>query len=157
MSTSQEDKLRAQISDLDTDLLILQGKMDILLGQMSLIQNERQRLATYLNQVNHSGVESRMTTGASSRSSNEVNGVQTESALQRRSAIRTGSIKADILRVLQSHPEGLLALDILREINSSRDEPLQRTSLSPQLSRLQRDGHIANSHGLWAVTQTSSP
>lgn len=54
-----------------------------------------------------------------------------------RAAPTTLTIKDAILKVLEDHPTGLNANDILREINTKFfDGTIERTSFSPQMSRL---------------------
>jgi hypothetical protein len=67
--------------------------------------------------------------------------------------IKPNTIMADVLEVLEKHPEGLIALDILRKLNedSERAEPLVRTSLSPQLSRLKQAGFIDLDGAVWKL------
>jgi hypothetical protein len=55
------------------------------------------------------------------------------------------------MSVLPEFPEGLLALDILAKINARFDLSLVRTSLSPQLTRLKREGRITNRGSIWLV------
>jgi hypothetical protein len=61
------------------------------------------------------------------------------------------TIKEAIMSVLPEFPEGLLALDILAKINARFDLSLVRTSLSPQLTRLKREGRITNRGSIWLV------
>lgn len=64
--------------------------------------------------------------------------------------LNTKSIKEMILEVLDSAPRGLKALGILECINEGYSIKLERTSLSPQLSRLKRDGKIHKTGLYWA-------
>lgn len=55
------------------------------------------------------------------------------------------TIKAAILKVLEEHPEGLTSNAILDEINARYfGGRIERTSFSPQLSRLKAAGEIAS-------------
>jgi hypothetical protein len=61
------------------------------------------------------------------------------------------TIKEAALDVLQDHPKGLIALDILAKINERFSPSLIRTSLSPQLSRLRQDGKLEYHDGIWLL------
>jgi hypothetical protein len=61
------------------------------------------------------------------------------------------TIKEAALTVLADHPEGLLALDLLARINARYDWRLVRPSLSPQLTRLKREGKLVTVDGLWRL------
>jgi len=74
-----------------------------------------------------------------------------------RSGIKPGTIKAEVVKILRAHPHGLIALDILRLLNETRKIPLERTSLSPQLSRLAKAGHIQRRGSLWYIPEVTAP
>jgi hypothetical protein len=57
-----------------------------------------------------------------------------------------------ILEVLEKHPAGLSALDILAEINRRWLPNLPRTSLSPQISRLGQKGKVNQVNSLWRLS-----
>ena len=62
----------------------------------------------------------------------------------------SGTIKQQIRIILgEVNPDGLSAQEILRTIRKRWTPSLERTSLSPQLSRLRRDGVIFNKNGVW--------
>jgi hypothetical protein len=70
---------------------------------------------------------------------------------RRKSAETT--IKEAVLQVLADYPRGLMALDLLAEINKRFQWQLVRPSLSPQLSRLKREGKIFNQGSVWHLTR----
>ena len=59
------------------------------------------------------------------------------------------TIKEGVVAVLDEHPNGMPALDILREINLRYGWAYARESLSPQLSRLKQEGHIDLTGRIW--------
>lgn len=61
------------------------------------------------------------------------------------------TIKEMALAVLEDYPNGLVALDILSEINSRFEQSYVRTSLSPQLSRLRQGGFVHKSGKRWVL------
>ena len=61
------------------------------------------------------------------------------------------TIKQMILIVLEDYPKGIVALDILNEVNKRFDQEFPRTSLSPQLSRLRQSGDIHKSGKRWIL------
>jgi hypothetical protein len=61
------------------------------------------------------------------------------------------TIKQGILAVLADHPEGLLALDLLAHLNNRYPWKLARPSLSPQLTRLKREGRVIYDRGIWRL------
>jgi uncharacterized protein YqgV (UPF0045/DUF77 family) len=81
---------------------------------------------------------------------------QIQSALK---AIEETEIKSQltimqaVLEVLKDHPDGMTALEILHEINTRYFAGrIERTSLSPQLSRLKdRDGKIVLKGNRWLL------
>ncbi len=69
------------------------------------------------------------------------------------SEIIPNTIKDEVMKILEKNKDGLIALDILAELNKKRSEPLVRTSLSPQLSRLKRAGYIQLIGSLWRLVE----
>ncbi|PHR94255.1 MAG: hypothetical protein COA69_01270 [Robiginitomaculum sp.] len=61
-----------------------------------------------------------------------------------------GSIKADVLELLADYSDGLAALEVLKMLKVKRVN-LLRTSLSPQLSRLKREGRLLYDGGRWKL------
>jgi hypothetical protein len=61
------------------------------------------------------------------------------------------TIKQAVLEVLTGKSEGMLALDILAEINQRFQLGIVRPTLSPQLTRLKRDGSVVNNGGYWSL------
>lgn len=68
-----------------------------------------------------------------------------------RAPVRGMTIKQMVIKALEDHPNGLIALDILSEINSRFGKSYVRTSLSPQLSRLGKAGKIHKSGKHWIL------
>jgi hypothetical protein len=66
------------------------------------------------------------------------------------------TIKEAVIEILNSKPHGLTAMDILKELNSMTDTKYPRTSLSPQLSRLKRDGRITQSGIVWSLAKSKA-
>src|SRR5438132_7723244 len=81
-----------------------------------------------------------------------VNGLQKTRQSKPRT---TPTIKDAVLQVLRDRPEGLVALDILREINDRFELGIKRPSLSPQLTRLKRAGKITNDGMVWQFVPTN--
>lgn len=63
-----------------------------------------------------------------------------------------GVIKRAVLKILSETTVGMDALAILRALNDRLGSNYQRTSLSPQLSRLKSDGLVRLDGTLWSVT-----
>ncbi len=61
------------------------------------------------------------------------------------------TIKEMVIEVLKEAPEGLEANDIIDRINLFYGKKIQRTSLSPQLTRLKRDEKIQLNENLWKL------
>jgi hypothetical protein len=59
------------------------------------------------------------------------------------------TLKQAVVEVLQDNEHGLLALNILREINRRHNAGYVRASLSPQLSRLKQEGNIELTGRVW--------
>jgi hypothetical protein len=66
--------------------------------------------------------------------------------------IKPNTIMDTVLKILRESPRGLIALDILAKINLNRDQPIERTSLSPQLSRLKQGGFIELEGSTWKLS-----
>ena len=65
-------------------------------------------------------------------------------------AARPKTIKEMVLRLLtEAYPSGLTALEILEGIQKRWMPGLERTSLSPQLTRLKNDALVVNRVGKW--------
>jgi hypothetical protein len=65
------------------------------------------------------------------------------------------TIKDMIRQILRGRPDGLSAGDILSEISERFGTVVERTSLSPQLSRLRKAGDVTLEQGRWYSTQIS--
>ena len=61
------------------------------------------------------------------------------------------TIKEVVVEVLADKPNGLTALDILSAINETTGMNYARTSLSPQLSRLKREGKLKKDGIVWSL------
>jgi hypothetical protein len=67
-----------------------------------------------------------------------------------------GTIKRAVLKTLEDAPGGMDALTILAAINHRLGSHFERTSLSPQLSRLKEDGFISLHGKLWKLAPFSA-
>jgi hypothetical protein len=68
------------------------------------------------------------------------------------------TIQDAVMEVLADHhPQGLIALDLLAQLNTKFGWRIVRTSLSPQLSRLKRAGKIINAGTEWRLTTRPQP
>ncbi|MEQ1956142.1 hypothetical protein [Mesorhizobium sp. CN2-181] len=85
-----------------------------------------------------------------------VNRVQTDipKPLPDIKATRKGTIKDYVVQVLSDHPGGLVALDILAKMNERFGTEFERTSLSPQLTRLKNDEIIDRRGMVWHLLDT---
>lgn len=63
------------------------------------------------------------------------------------------TIKEMVRSILRSRPDGLAAGQILQEIQERFGVAVERTSLSPQLSRLRDSGVVTLDNGRWYSTQ----
>lgn len=70
--------------------------------------------------------------------------------------IRRGSIKDYVVQVLSDSQKGMVALDILAAINERFEKNYDRTSLSPQLSRLRQDGVLGLRGPIWYLARDNS-
>lgn len=70
--------------------------------------------------------------------------------------IRRGSIKDYVVQVLSDSQKGMVALDILAAINERFEKNYDRTSLSPQLSRLRQDGVLGLRGPVWYLARDNS-
>jgi hypothetical protein len=62
-----------------------------------------------------------------------------------------GAIKRAILKTLENAPEGMDALTIVFTINCRAGSNFARTSVSPQLSRLKKDGFVIVTGKVWKL------
>jgi hypothetical protein len=85
-----------------------------------------------------------------------VNGLPTATKRTKRQSASL-TIKRAVMEVLEDHPDGLLALDILGKINERHGSGLVRTSLSPQLSRLKQEGKLKQEGTLWLLAEPKLP
>jgi hypothetical protein len=65
------------------------------------------------------------------------------------------TIKDMVRQILLGRPDGLRAKELLREIQDRFGVTIERTSLSPQLSRLRESGEITLVNGRWYSQQIS--
>ena len=66
------------------------------------------------------------------------------------------TMKNCILAILANHPQGLSALEIMPILNRELGSDYERSSISPQLSRLKGDGLIDLKAGIWTLSETVS-
>ena len=122
---------------------------------LAYIRKRRAELAKELEDLNTAERVYRQATsteaGNSDKAPEEVapNSVVAEAA---RWAARPRTIKEMVRRLLEEkHPNGLTALEILGTIQKRWMPTLERTSLSPQLTRLKLGGYVENRVGKWFV------
>lgn len=79
--------------------------------------------------------------------------------LQVGARIARPTIKEGILQLLkETSPMGLTALEILDRLNRRWWQgELKRTSLSPQITRLKKDGKVIPEHGTWKLPKDNDP
>ncbi len=65
------------------------------------------------------------------------------------------TLKARIIAALKVAPKGLRSGELLAVLQSTGTPELQRTSMSPQLSRLQADGDVVNDNGTWRLAKNN--
>lgn len=65
------------------------------------------------------------------------------------------TIKDMVRAVLAKHPDGLAATGILDAIKADFEVTMERTSLSPQLSRLRKSGDVVLEDGVWYPSQAT--
>ena len=63
-----------------------------------------------------------------------------------------GAIKKGILAVLSNYPNGIHCVPLTEELNCRSERQYNRTSVSPQLSRLKQTGHVIYTNGLWTLS-----
>ena len=61
------------------------------------------------------------------------------------------SIKEAVMIILHENPRGLTAKEILSRIQERWDWEIERTSLSPQLSRLRYERKVVNHNSVWSA------
>jgi hypothetical protein len=66
---------------------------------------------------------------------------------------RNFTMKEASVEILGKHPNGLTATEILPELNKLIGSDYARSSLSPQLSRLKKDGVIYDINGIWTLVK----
>jgi hypothetical protein len=63
------------------------------------------------------------------------------------------TIKEAVLKILDNeYPKGFTAMQILKRLHHHNFPYIERTSLSPQLSRLKGEGHLVNVNGVWLLS-----
>lgn len=79
--------------------------------------------------------------------------------LQVGTRIARPTIKEGVLQLLkEASPMGLTALEILDRLNRRWWlGELKRTSLSPQITRLKKDGKVVPEHGTWKLPKDTAP
>lgn len=150
---------RRQVTDLSTEMQTLSAKLSTALKEhaeavralQAAIKEETSTEDSITTVVNRFlNAQSQLLESPSESTIPVVN------RLARRAGIRPGTIKAEVMDILKQHPDGLIALDILDHLNRQRPVPLERTSLSPQLSRLAKAGHIDRRGSLWFIAPLRS-
>lgn len=152
MAAPKRTVLDDRIDEVSFKLLIIKEKIRTLTDEQHAIERELSNLSEIRARVvNPTRDDSPDLFAAANPTTAIVNRVLTTRE-PKRGGVRPGSIKEAALRVLLDQPDGLLALDILRRINADRDDPIPRTSLSPQLSRLAQNGLASQQSSIWKIT-----
>lgn len=68
---------------------------------------------------------------------------------------RSMTMKEAAVEILRRHPNGLMATEILLEMNKMLNAEYERSSLSPQLSRLKHDGIVFDVKGRWILVRNA--
>lgn len=123
------DFIRQRTSELETQLSSLKSQKAEISHKIAVLEKEMQHLRNAAKAINM------------------VNGLQ----ISRRSPPKV-TIKQAVKSVLEDFPDGLSALEILAEVNERFQLEVVRTSLSPQLTRLKRDGVIKRDHHRWRLS-----
>lgn len=71
----------------------------------------------------------------------------------KQSAVREGTIKDWVLRALEDVPEGLETDDVTQRVQDIGGPEVPRNSMTPQLSRLKRDGLITQVGRNWQLVK----
>jgi hypothetical protein len=116
-----------------------------LLEQLAAIDNELKQL----NAAEEAAKSSQFFIGLAGR----MQMAGSTSALLSQLPVRAprGAIKKAVIRTLAQHPDGLDAMSILHEMNARDATDYERTSLSPQLSRLKNDGILTLDGNIWRL------
>ncbi|MEQ9326794.1 MAG: hypothetical protein RJQ21_05820 [Rhodospirillales bacterium] len=69
---------------------------------------------------------------------------------------RGSTIKDEVLETLEGEVRGLKAVDILERIQPAKPG-LSRATLSPQLSRLRKEGKVHSYEGVWLLSKYPVP
>lgn len=133
--------LKARADELST----LESEINIKLQRARYISAELKDLGNSLNRIiSETAIEDSVLVNRGQRQNPALgrylhNGVK----------IQRGTIKDFIVQVLSDSRRGMTALDILGAVNERFEKNYDRTSLSPQLSRLRTDGLLALRGTVW--------
>lgn len=128
-----KDFIQVRLTELEDSLVPLHQKQAELAKEVAAVEAE---IADLRNAAKAVGI---------------VTGLQFRPLGVTRKTATTPTIKEAALQVLSDYPDGLLALDLLAKMNDRFGLKLIRTSLSPQLTRLKREGKITNHGSTWLV------
>ncbi len=143
--------LDLRIEELRLKQLILKEQLRSLSEELRVAERELATLEAARKQfVNDGRVDSPSLFDATTRATEMVKRVVRTPASG--SQVQEGSIKEAALQALANARDGLIAIDILGEINQHREPPILRTSLSPQLSRLRQAGLVNLTGSVWRIT-----
>jgi hypothetical protein len=123
---------------------------DLLSDRARTLRNARTRLLSELREIDDEMVEVSLALAAVERKKVSLPIAQTEHIVDDL-ADQDLTIKDMVLEVLGPIAEGAEALTILQFIKDRFGKEIERTSLSPQLSRLKRDGLLDLDGKLWRI------
>ena len=85
----------------------------------------------------------------------EIGTIESASHTKRPKKIEGKTLKEATLEILARHKMGLSAAEILKLLNTAHGTDFDRSSLSPQISRLKQDGIIEQVGRLWRIKDPS--
>tara|TARA_R110001606_G_scaffold275969_1_gene424168 strand:- start:1187 stop:1801 length:615 start_codon:yes stop_codon:yes gene_type:complete len=127
---------------------------DLLSDRARTLRNARARLVSELREIDEEMQEIAIAIAAVERKQPLLPIAQSEQTVDEL-ADQELTIKDMILEVLGPIPEGAEALTILQFIKDRFGKDLERTSLSPQLSRLKRDGILDLDGKAWRIASVN--
>lgn len=120
-------------------------------ARYAALQQERAQLHMQLRAVQRELEEIEKAARASSLQLTESETRQQQAV--DKAPISNMTMKEASVEILKKYPDGLSAKLILSELNEMLGSNYVRSSLSPQLSRLKKDGIIYDVNGIWTLTK----
>lgn len=125
-------KRMAELDQLEEPLVKLLTETQ---AKLTLIGKEKEML---LRAIEAAGLKTR-----------EIKNLERGSHTQRPKKIHGKTLKEATLEILARNKIGLSAADILKELNATHGTDFDRSSLSPQISRLRQEGHLELTGRIW--------